>query len=137
MQMLVRLAERFGRKVAFVGRAMVQNAEIAMRLGYLSMPAGLQIRDSEVPSHPPSQVLCITTGSQGEPRSALSRIAIDDHRHVKIGPGDTVVLSARAIPGNEKAIGRVDQSPDAPRRRRRDRGDQARARLRATAAKRS
>ena len=107
MQVLVRLAERFERKVAFVGRAMVQNAEIAMRLGYLSMPAGLQIRDSEVPSHPPGNVLCVTTGSQGEPRSALSRIAIDDHRHVKIGAGDTVVLSARAIPGNEKAIGRV------------------------------
>jgi ribonuclease J len=107
MQVLVRLAERFGRKVAFVGRAMVQNAETAMRLGYLSMPAGLQIRDSEVASQPPGSVLCVTTGSQGEPRSALSRIAIDDHRHVKIGAGDTVVLSARAIPGNEKAIGRV------------------------------
>ncbi len=107
MQVLVRLAERFERKVAFVGRAMVQNTEIAMRLGYLSMPAGLQIRDSDVASHPPGRVLCVTTGSQGEPRSALSRIAIDDHRHVKIGAGDTVVLSARAIPGNEKAIGRV------------------------------
>jgi ribonuclease J len=107
MQLLVRLAERFGRKVAFVGRAMVQNTETAMRLGYLSMPAGLQIRDSEVASQPPDSVLCVTTGSQGEPRSALSRIAIDDHRHVKIGAGDTVVLSARAIPGNEKAIGRV------------------------------
>jgi ribonuclease J len=107
MQVLVRLAERFGRKVAFVGRGMVQNAEIAMRLGYLSMPTGLQIRDSEVASHPPGSVLCVTTGSQGEPRSALSRIAVDDHRHVKIGAGDTVVLSARAIPGNEKAIGRV------------------------------
>jgi ribonuclease J len=107
MQVLVRLAERFGRNVAFVGRAMVQNAEIAMRLGYLSVPAGLQIRDSEVASHSPGAVLCVTTGSQGEPRSALSRIAIDDHRYVKIGAGDTVVLSARAIPGNEKAIGRV------------------------------
>jgi ribonuclease J len=107
MQVLVRLAERFERKVAFVGRAMVQNTEIAIRLGYLSMPAGLQIRDSDVASHPPGRVLCVTTGSQGEPRSALSRIAIDDHRHVKIGAGDTVVLSARAIPGNEKAIGRV------------------------------
>jgi ribonuclease J len=107
MQVLVRLAERFGRKVAFVGRAMVQNVEIALRLGYLSMPVGLQIRDSEVASYPSGSVLCVTTGSQGEPRSALSRIAIDDHRHVKIGTGDTVVLSARAIPGNEKAIGRV------------------------------
>ena len=107
MQILVRLAERFNRKVAFVGRGMVQNSEIALRLGHLSMPAGLQIRDSDVPSYPPHQVLCITTGSQGEPRSALSRIAIDDHRHVKLAPGDTVVLSARAIPGNEKAIGRI------------------------------
>ncbi len=107
MQVLVRLAERFGRKVAFVGRSMVQNTEIAMRLGFLSMPAGLQIHDSDVGSHSADSVVCITTGSQGEPRSALSRIAIDDHRHVKIGPGDTVVLSARAIPGNEKAIGRV------------------------------
>jgi ribonuclease J len=107
IQVLVRLAERFGRKVAFVGRSMAQNAEIAMRLGYLSIAAGVQIRDSDVASYPAGSVLCVTTGSQGEPRSALSRIAIDDHKHVKIGAGDTVVLSARAIPGNEKAIGRV------------------------------
>jgi ribonuclease J len=107
MQVLVRLAERFGRKVAFVGRGMAQNSEIAIRLGYLSMPAGLQIRESDVGAFPPREVLCIATGSQGEPRSALSRIAIDDHRHVKLAPGDTVVLSARSIPGNEKAIGRV------------------------------
>ena len=73
-----------------------------MRLGYLTMPAGLQIRDSDVPTLPPQDVLCIATGSQGEPRSALSRIAIDDHRHVKLGPGDTVVLSARAIPGQRE-----------------------------------
>ena len=107
IQVLVRLAERFGRKVAFVGRGMVQNVEIAVRLGHLSLPAGLEIRDSDVPNHAPHEVLCIVTGSQGEPRSALSRIAIDDHRHVKLAPGDTVVLSARRIPGNEKAIGRV------------------------------
>src|SRR5204862_5443730 len=68
---------------------------------------GMQMRDSEVPGHPARDVLCIATGSQGEPTSALSRIAIDDHRFVKLGPDDTVVLSARAIPGNEKAIGRV------------------------------
>jgi ribonuclease J len=86
---------------------MVQNSEIALRLGYLSIPAGLQIRESDVAAFPPREVLCIATGSQGEPRSALSRIAIDDHRHVKLAPGDTVVFSARSIPGNEKAIGRV------------------------------
>ena len=107
VQILVRLAARFGRKVAFVGRGMMQNSVIAQRLGHLTVPEGVQIRDSEVPNYPPSQVLCISTGTQGEPRSALSRIAVDDHKHVKIGPGDTVVLSARAIPGNEKAIGRV------------------------------
>ncbi len=107
IQVLVRLAERFGRKVAFIGRGMVQNVEIAVRLGHLSVPAGLEIRDSDVANHAPDEVLCIVTGSQGEPRSALSRIAIDDHRHVKLSTGDTVVLSARQIPGNEKAIGRV------------------------------
>ncbi len=107
VQILVRLAARFGRKVAFVGRGMMQNSVIAQRLGHLTVPEGVQIRDSEVPNYPPNQVLCISTGTQGEPRSALSRIAVDDHKHVKVGPGDTVVLSARAIPGNEKAIGRV------------------------------
>src|SRR5207237_8113338 len=71
------------------------------------IPAGLQIRDSEIGTYPAQDVLCLTTGSQGEPMSALSRIAINDHRYVKLGPDDTVVLSARAIPGNEKAIARV------------------------------
>jgi ribonuclease J len=107
MQLLVDLAAQFERKVAFVGRGMIENSQIAQRLGYLRIPAGVQIRDSEVGSYPSQDVLCLTTGSQGEPLSALSRIAIDDHRHVKVGAGDTVVLSARAIPGNEKAIGRV------------------------------
>jgi len=107
MQILVNLAEQFERKVAFVGRGMERNSEIAQRLGYLKMPGGIQIRDSDVGSYPDEEVLCLCTGSQGEPMSALSRIAIDDHRHVKLGADDTVVLSARAIPGNEKAIGRV------------------------------
>jgi ribonuclease J len=107
MQILVDLAAQFDRKVAFVGRGMIQNSEIAQRLGYLHIPGGLQIRDSEVGSYPAQDVLCLATGSQGEPMSALSRIAIDDHRHVKVGEDDTVVLSARAIPGNEKSIGRV------------------------------
>jgi ribonuclease J len=107
MQILVDLASQFDRKVAFVGRGMERNSEIAQRLGYLKIPGGLQIRDSEVGSYPAQDVLCLCTGSQGEPASALSRIAIDDHRHVKLGPEDTVVLSARSIPGNEKAIGRV------------------------------
>lgn len=107
IQILVDLAARYSRKVAFVGHGVSENSQIAERLGRLRVPAGLQIRDSEVKSHPPGDVLCIATGSQGEPLAALSRIAIDDHRHVKVGPDDVVVFSARAIPGNEKAIGRV------------------------------
>src|SRR5438552_12927465 len=86
---------------------MIQNSEIAQRLGYLRIPTGVQIRDSDVASYPAQDILCLSTGSQGEPMSALSRIAIDDHRYVKVGEDDTVVISARAIPGNEKAIGRV------------------------------
>src|SRR6266508_4067505 len=107
MQILVELATQFDRKVAFVGRGMMRNSEIAQRLGHLRIPAGVQIRDSEIANFPAEDVLCLATGSQGEPMSALSRIAIADHRHVKVGPEDTVVLSARSIPGNEKAIGRV------------------------------
>jgi ribonuclease J len=107
MQIVVDLAAQFDRKVAFVGRGMIENSQIAQRLGYLRIPAGIQIRDSEVANYPAQDVLCLSTGSQGEPMSALSRIAIDDHRYVKIGRDDTVVISAREIPGNEKAIGRV------------------------------
>jgi ribonuclease J len=107
VQLLVDLAAQFERKVAFVGRSLVQNTEIAQRLGLLRIPAGVQIRDSDVHNFPSNDVLCIVTGSQGEPQAALSRIAINDHRHVKLTEGDTVVFSARAIPGNEKKIGRV------------------------------
>jgi ribonuclease J len=107
MQILVDLAAQFERKVAFVGRGAIENSAIAARLGILEMPPGVQIRDNEVKSFPSQDVLCVCTGSQGEPTAALPRIAIDDHRHVAIGRGDTVVFSARSIPGNEKAIGRV------------------------------
>jgi ribonuclease J len=107
MQILVDLAAQFERKVAFVGRGMIENSQTAQRLGYLNVPPGVQIRDSEIGTYPSQDVLCLCTGSQGEPMSALSRIAIDDHRHVKVTSDDTVVLSARSIPGNEKSIGRV------------------------------
>jgi ribonuclease J len=86
---------------------MARNAEIAQRLGFLRVPAGIQIKDTDVESFPAQDVLCIATGSQGEPQAALPRIAIDDHRFVKLGPDDVVVFSARAIPGNEKAIART------------------------------
>jgi ribonuclease J len=107
MQIVVDLATQFDRKVAFVGRGMIENSAIAQRLGYLRIPAGVQIRDTDVGNYPAQDVLCLTTGSQGEPMSALSRIAVDDHRHVKLADDDTVVISARSIPGNEKSIGRV------------------------------
>jgi len=107
VQLLLDLASQFDRKVAFVGRGIVENAQIAERLGYLRIPPGIQIRDSDVRSYPSQDVVCICTGSQGEPQAALPRIAIDDHRHVKLERDDVVVFSAREIPGNEKAIGRV------------------------------
>jgi ribonuclease J len=107
MQLLVDLAAQFDRKVAFVGRSMEKNSEIAQRLGYLRIPAGIQIRDVDIQNYASQDILCIATGSQGEPRAALARISIDDHRYVKLGPDDRVVLSARAIPGNEKAIART------------------------------
>ena len=107
VQVLVDLAVRFGRKVALVGRSMQQNAAAAQRLGYLAIPPGAQIRDRDVERYPPHQVLCIVTGSQGEPLAALARIAVDAHCHVTLERGDVVVFSARAIPGNERAIGRL------------------------------
>jgi ribonuclease J len=107
MQIVVDLAAQFDRHVAFVGRGVVENSEIAQRLGYLRVPAGATIRDSDVRNFPSQDVVCICTGSQGEPQAALARIAIDDHRHVRLDRDDVVVFSAREIPGNEKAIGRV------------------------------
>ena len=107
MQIVVDLAAQFDRRVASIGRGMIDNSEIAQRLGYLRIPAGVQIKDSDVRNFPAQDVVCLCTGSQGEPQAALPRIAIDDHRHVRLESEDVVVFSAREIPGNEKAIGRV------------------------------
>jgi ribonuclease J len=107
MQLLADMAGQFGRRVAFVGRGMQHVSQIADRLGYLAVAPGVQARESDVKDLPPDKVLCLCTGSQGEPLAALPRIAIDDHRHVRLEPGDTVVFSARVIPGNEKAVARV------------------------------
>jgi ribonuclease J len=85
MQLLVDLAVQFERKVAFVGRSIVKNAEIAQRLGFLRIPAGVQIRDADVPEYASQDVLCLSTGSQGEPQAALPRMSIDDHRFVRLG----------------------------------------------------
>jgi len=107
LQLLDDLAEQSDRKVAFVGRGMQQTSQIADRLGYLTIPPGLQIRDADVREYPSQDVVCLCTGSQGEPLAALPRIAINDHKHVRLDPGDVVVFSARVIPGNEKSVGRV------------------------------
>jgi ribonuclease J len=107
LQIVVDLAAQFDRKVAFVGRGMIENSQIAQQLGYLHLPTGVTVKDSDIQYFPAEDVVCIATGSQGEPNAALSRMAIDDHRYVQLKDGDRVVISARAIPGNEKAIGRV------------------------------
>jgi ribonuclease J len=107
LQIVADLAAQFDRKLAFVGRGMNENSVIAQRLGHLHLQSGVAIKDSDVPIFPAQDVVCLVTGSQGEANAALSRIAINDHRHVTLVEGDRVVISARAIPGNEKAIGRV------------------------------
>jgi ribonuclease J len=107
LQILVGLAAQFDRRIAFVGRGMQQTSQIAARLGYLKVPPGLEIRDADVREYAPEDVVCLCTGSQGEPLAALPRIAINDHRSVTVNEGDTVVFSARVIPGNEKAVART------------------------------
>jgi ribonuclease J len=96
-----------GRKVAVVGRSMMESTEIAQDLGYIEVPEGLLIHPSQAKELPPDKVCILISGTQGEPMSALSRAAVDNHKHARIAPGDTVVLSSRIIPGNEKAIYRV------------------------------
>ncbi len=101
------LAHLHGRKVAVVGRSMVESSEIAQDLGYLDMPPGLLIHPGQIADSAPENVMILISGTQGEPMSALSRAAVDNHKHARILPGDTVVLSSRVIPGNEKSIYRV------------------------------
>lgn len=107
VQQVVDVATRYGRKVAAAGRSMERNIEIARELGYLRVQDGVMIRLEQVGEFPDSDVAIVTTGSQGEPLSALSRMAMEDHRHVKIQDGDTVIISATPIPGNEDTVYRV------------------------------
>jgi len=95
------------RKVAVVGRSMLESTEIAQDLGYIEVPEGLLIAPAQIRDFPPDKVCVLISGTQGEPMSALSRAAVDNHKHARIQAGDTVVLSSRIIPGNEKAIYRV------------------------------
>jgi ribonuclease J len=104
MQQIVNLAAQFGRKVLFNGKSMVTNSRIAKELGYLEVPPGLEINLGDLDRLPPSQAIVITTGSQGEPLSALARMALEAHKQIRIRPGDLVILSSRFIPGNERAI---------------------------------
>ena len=101
------LARAHGRKVALIGRSMMESTEIAQDLGYINVPQGLIINPSQLRDFPPEQLMLLISGTQGEPMSALSRAAVDNHKHAHIDAGDTVVLSSRIIPGNEKSIFRV------------------------------
>src|SRR6202051_3615903 len=107
IRLAVELAHQHGRKVAFIGRSMNNSAEIAEDLGYLEIPEGTVINPGEMKNFPPEKVCVMISGTQGEPMSALSRAAVDNHKHAKIEKGDTVVLSSRIIPGNEKTIYRM------------------------------
>jgi ribonuclease J len=107
VQQVIDVATRYGRKVAAAGRSMERNIEIARELGYLTVQDGVMIRLEQIGEFPDGEVAVVTTGSQGEPLAALSRMAMEDHRHVKIQDGDTVVISATPIPGNEDTVFRV------------------------------
>ncbi len=107
IKLAVELAHAHGRKVAFIGRSMNNSSEIAEDLGYIEVPDGLVINPGEMKNFPPEKVCVLISGTQGEPMSALSRAAVDNHKHAKIEKNDTVVLSSRIIPGNEKTIYRM------------------------------
>jgi ribonuclease J len=107
LQQIMDLSQEFGRKVAIVGRSMIAVTEIAHNHGLLEIPDGLLIRPQDVAEAKPSRVTVVISGTQGEPMSALSRVSVDNHKHISVKPGDTVVLSSRIIPGNEKTIFRM------------------------------
>ena len=107
IKVAMELARKHNRKVAVIGRSMMESAEIAQDLGYLDIPPGLVIGTGQMKDYSPEQLMVLISGTQGEPMSALSRAAVDNHKHAKIDAGDTVILSSRVIPGNEKGIYRV------------------------------
>ena len=107
IKLAIEMAFESGRKVSLVGRSMMESTEIAQDLGYIDVPEGLLIHPAQMRDLPSEKVCVLISGTQGEPMSALSRAAVDNHKHARIQPGDTVVLSSRIIPGTEKAIFRV------------------------------
>ena len=107
IQQIIDCAERFGRKVSVSGRSMVNTVTIGQELGYLRVPDGIMVDIEMINSYPKDRLVLITTGSQGEPMSALTRMAYSDHRRVEIGPDDFIIISATPIPGNEKTVSNV------------------------------
>lgn len=107
VQQAIDTACKYNRKVAILGRSMINVVTISSELGYLNIPEGILIDIDQINNYPASRVVIITTGSQGEPMSALTRMAMSDHRKVDIAPGDTIIISATPIPGNEKLVSRT------------------------------
>ena len=105
IQQVVDATHHYGRKLCMLGRSMVNVARTASELGYLSIPDGILVSEEELNRHDDSRMVLLTTGSQGEPMAALSRMAMGSHRSVSIKRGDTVIISASPIPGNEKSVG--------------------------------
>ena len=107
IRIALELARKHGRKAVVLGRSMMESTEIAQDLGYIEVPPGLVINPGQMRDYPPDELMILISGTQGEPMSALSRAAVDNHKHAHIDAGDTVILSSRIIPGNEKSIFRV------------------------------
>ncbi len=107
VQQIINSSAKFGRKVAVTGRSMLNVVGAAVRLGYMDVPAGVLIDIADIGRYPQEQITIVTTGSQGEPMSALYRMAFADHSQVELTPNDLVVLSSHAIPGNEKLVGKI------------------------------
>ena len=107
IQQIINCAHQYGRKVAFSGRSMINYMKVAQELGYVNVPKNIIIDIDELKEYPPEMIVLVTTGSQGEPMSALSRMAYSDHRKVEVGVGDFIIISAKPIPGNERTVGNV------------------------------
>ena len=117
IQQILDLAAAFGRKVALLGRSMETNVRLAAELGYLRVPDGTPCPLEDLSALPPYRQVILSTGSQGEPNSALALMAAGEHKYLRVGEGDLVILSARVIPGHERTITRVDQPAPPPGRR--------------------
>lgn len=107
IQQIIDAAAKYDRKVAIVGRSMLNVTSICQEIGYLKIPKGVLIDIDDISRYPMNKIVIVTTGSQGEPMSALTRMAMSDHRKVQIVPGDTVIISATPIPGNEKLVAKT------------------------------